>query len=61
MEGLSVYVGDSRSDLAPLVAADVGIVVGTNALLRRVAAAAGLQILPLVSGEPLLSFSCCLH
>lgn len=56
-----MYVGDSRSDLAPLVAADVGIVVGTNALLRRVAAAAGLQILPLVSGEPLLSSSCCLH
>jgi phosphoserine phosphatase len=51
MEGLSVYVGDSPSDLAPLTAADVGMVVGTNPLLRTVAAAAGLAIHPLVAGE----------
>lgn len=51
MEGLSVYVGDSPSDLAPLTAADIGIVVGANPLLRTVAAAAGLEIHPLVAGE----------
>ena len=49
--GLSVYVGDSASDLTALTAADVGIVIGRNALLRRICAAAGLQILPLTAGE----------
>lgn len=46
-----MYVGDSPSDLAPLTAADVGIVVGANPLLRTVAAAAGLALHPLVAGE----------
>lgn len=46
-----MYVGDSPLDLPPLTAADVGIVVGANPLLRAVAAAAGLQFQPLVAGE----------
>ena len=49
-----VYVGDSMSDLAALACADIGIVVGTNALLRRVAAAAGLSLRPLHEGDPSL-------
>jgi hypothetical protein len=49
--GLSVYVGDSASDLAALTAADVGVVVGRNALLRRICANAGLRLLPLTAGE----------
>lgn len=54
--GLSVYVGDSPSDLAPLLAADLGIVVGRNALLRRAAAAAGVRMRPLLAaGAPVLS------
>ncbi len=48
--GLSVYIGDSPSDLPPLIAADIGIVVGDNGLLRRVAAAAGIQLAPLTAG-----------
>lgn len=47
--GLSVFVGDSPSDLAALTAADVGIVVGSKPLLRRVAAAAGIRLQPLVA------------
>lgn len=47
-----MFVGDSPSDLAALVAADVGIVVGGNKLLRRVAAAAGVRLQPLVTGAP---------
>ena len=39
------------SDLAPLTAADVGCVIGANSLLRKVAAAADLEIQPLVAGE----------
>ena len=53
MAGLTVYVGDSMSDLAPLLSADVGIVIGQNKLLRRVAKAAGIQLKPLVSGKAL--------
>ena len=49
--GLSVYIGDSASDLAALTAADVGIVVGGNALLLRICNAAGLRLLPLTAGE----------
>ena len=51
--GLAVYIGDSMSDLAPLLAADVGIVIGQNRLLRRVAAAAGISLRPLVCGAAL--------
>ncbi|KAK9842361.1 hypothetical protein WJX81_008532 [Elliptochloris bilobata] len=47
--GLAVYIGDSPSDLAPLLAADLGIVIGANALLRRVAAAGGVRLRPLLA------------
>ena len=32
--GAVVYVGDSASDLLPLLEADIGIVIGSNKLLR---------------------------
>ncbi len=48
--GLAVYVGDSASDLAPLLAVDLGVVVGANALLRRAAAAGGVRLRPLAAG-----------
>lgn len=48
--GLSVFIGDSPSDLAPLIAADLGIVVGRSPLIRRVCAAAGVQLRPLSAG-----------
>jgi 2-hydroxy-3-keto-5-methylthiopentenyl-1-phosphate phosphatase len=47
---LSVYVGDSMSDLAPLLAVDLGIVIGQNKLLKRVSRAAGITLKPLVTG-----------
>ena len=54
--GLAVFVGDSMSDLAPLLSADVGIVIGQNRILRRVAKAAGVRLKSLVcgAGAPLL-------
>ena len=48
--GLAVFVGDSMSDLAPLLSADVGIVIGQNRALRRVAQAAGIRLKSLVCG-----------
>ena len=45
-----VYVGDSVNDLAAMVCADVGIIIGSNALLRRVAASAGIQLRQLHEG-----------
>lgn len=50
-ESLSVYVGDSMSDLAPLLSVDLGIVIGQNKLIRRVASAAGITLKSLVAGE----------
>jgi hypothetical protein len=47
--GACVYVGDSMTDLSPLAAADAGVVLGANALLRAVAAAAGLRLAPLAA------------
>ncbi|KAK9848103.1 hypothetical protein WJX84_007310 [Apatococcus fuscideae] len=48
-EGSTVYVGDSASDISPLLAADVGIIVGQNKLLGQVAAASGITIKPLAT------------
>lgn len=48
--GCSVFVGDSITDLGAMLAADIGIVMGDNDALRRVAAAAGIAIEPLVTG-----------
>lgn len=47
---LAVYIGDSPSDFAPLLRADLGIVVGQNRLLRQVAKAHGVKVLPLTAG-----------
>lgn len=48
---LAVYVGDSPSDFAPLLRADLGIVVGHNKLLRQVAKAHGVKLKPLTAGQ----------
>ncbi|KAK9833927.1 hypothetical protein WJX74_010080 [Apatococcus lobatus] len=48
-QGLTVYIGDSASDISPLLAADIGIIIGQNKLLRRVAVAAGITIKPLAA------------
>ena len=48
---LAVYIGDSPSDFAPLLRADLGIVVGQNRLLRQVAKAHGVKLLPLTAGQ----------
>lgn len=47
---LAVYVGDSPSDFAPLLRADLGIVVGQNKLLRQVAKAHRVKLKPLTAG-----------
>ncbi|EFJ50063.1 hypothetical protein VOLCADRAFT_89047 [Volvox carteri f. nagariensis] len=48
-DGLIVYVGDSTSDLGAMLEADVGVVVGANRLLRRVAARFGVRLRPLAA------------
>ena len=49
-QGVSVYIGDSASDLPAMLAADLGIVVGKSSSLRQVAALCGVQLQPLVAG-----------
>ena len=48
---LGVYVGDSPSDFAPLLRADLGNIVGHNKLLRQVAKAHGVNLKPLTAGQ----------
>lgn len=47
---ITVYVGDSVTDLGALLEADIGIVMGDNSTLQRVATAAGITVRPLVTG-----------
>ena len=35
-DGQSIYIGDSVTDLLPMLAADVGIMIGENDLIKRV-------------------------
>lgn len=44
-----VYVGDSTSDLGAMLDSDFGVVIGSNALLRRVCRRFGVRILPLAA------------
>lgn len=39
----AVYIGDSMTDLPPLLSADAGILIGQNDLVRRVTAVAGAR------------------
>ncbi|KAL6565321.1 beta ketoadipyl CoA thiolase, th2 [Orobanche gracilis] len=49
-EILTVYIGDSVGDLLCLLEADVGIVIGSSASLRRVGSHYGVSFVPLFSG-----------
>lgn len=44
---LSVYIGDSISDLLCLLNSDIGIVIGTNRSLREVGTHLGVSFVPL--------------
>ncbi|EPS71250.1 hypothetical protein M569_03504 [Genlisea aurea] len=47
---LTVYIGDSVSDLLCLLEADIGIVIGSSASLRKVANHFGISFVPLFEG-----------
>lgn len=46
-QSIIIYVGDSSTDLAGLLAADVGIIMGNSSSLMQIAKSWGVQILPL--------------
>ncbi|CAM9679302.1 unnamed protein product, partial [Discosporangium mesarthrocarpum] len=48
---LTVFVGDSVTDMLAMLDADVGIVVGNSRTFRRVAGAFGVAVLPLASAH----------
>lgn len=47
---LSIYIGDSVGDILCLLKADIGIVVGSSASLRKVGARFGVSFVPLYPG-----------
>lgn len=47
---LSVYIGDSVGDLLCLLEADIGIVIGSSTILRRVGKQFGVSFVPLFPG-----------
>jgi len=47
--GIRIFIGDSINDLPPLLAADVGILLGMTADLQTVAAKFHIQLRPLIS------------
>lgn len=49
-KNLTVYIGDSVGDLLCLVEADIGIVIGSSASLRRVGSHFGVSFVPLFTG-----------
>lgn len=49
-KSLTVYIGDSVGDLLCLLQADIGIVIGTSASLRKVGSQFGVSFLPLFPG-----------
>lgn len=54
-KSLTVYVGDSVTDLLAMLDADVGIVVGDSATFTQVASAFSIPIRPLASAYEELS------
>lgn len=48
---LTLYAGDSLTDLQALLAADLGVVFGASASLRAALAALGVHLLPLVAAR----------
>ena len=50
--GLVAYIGDSPTDLTALLAADVGILVGTSSSTRKIARRFGVRIAPLPAELP---------
>lgn len=48
--GPVVFIGDSPSDLLPMLEADIGIIIGTNPRLREIAKFGGVCIRPLCAG-----------
>lgn len=49
-QNLTLYIGDSVGDLLCLLEADVGIVIGFSASLRRVGSQFGVSFIPLFPG-----------
>jgi hydroxymethylpyrimidine kinase/phosphomethylpyrimidine kinase/thiamine-phosphate diphosphorylase len=49
VRGMNIYIGDSMTDVPPLISADLGIVIGKDPLIRRVMDVAGIRLQPLTA------------
>lgn len=57
-EGISVFVGDSITDLLVLLKSDVGIVIGKSQTVRKVAKSFGIKLLPLQEIQKITASDC---
>ena len=57
-DGISVFVGDSITDLLALLKSDVGIVIGKSQTVRKVAKSFGIKLLPLQEIQKMTTNDC---
>lgn len=57
-QGISVFVGDSITDLLALLKSDVGIIIGKSQTIRKVAKSFGIKLLPLQEIQKMMSSEC---
>ena len=57
-DGISVFVGDSITDLLALLKSDIGIVIGKSQTVRKVAKSFGIKLLPLQEIQKMTASEC---
>lgn len=57
-DGISVFVGDSVTDLLALLKSDIGIVIGKSQTVRKVAKSFGIKLLPLQEIQKMTASEC---
>ncbi|XP_068671967.1 uncharacterized protein [Montipora foliosa] len=56
--GMSIFVGDSITDLLALLKSDIGIVIGKSHTVRKVAKSFGIKLLPLQEIQNMMATKC---
>ena len=57
-QGISIFIGDSVGDVLALLQADIGVVIGKNHGIRKVAKSFGIKLLPLQDIQKITANGC---